>query len=123
LGNKTKEIKKKNRIMINVIFYGFSDDQNYGTDLSVNIAGRFNMDYPDTDVRVIFDEDEEEFKIIFDIDVTDIDEVDTFLYENEIIPTITDKQTGETYNVFDYIEDKNNIVNTTHYLMGSRRGK
>lgn len=67
--------------MINVIFYGFSDDQYYGTDLSVNIADRFNMDYPDTDVRVIFDEDEEEFKIIFDIDVIDIDEVDTFLCE------------------------------------------
>ena len=67
--------------MINVIFYGFSDDQNYGTDLSVNITDRFNMDYPDTDVRVIFDEDEEEFKIIFDIDFADIDDVDTFLCE------------------------------------------
>lgn len=65
--------------------------------------------------------DKETFKILYHNHIEWVyDEVEN---ENEIIPTITDKQTGETYNVFDYIEDKNNIVNTTHYLMGSRRGK
>jgi hypothetical protein len=67
--------------MISVIFYGYSDDQDYGNDLSVNIADRFNMDYPDAEVKVDFDEEEEEYKIIFDLDGDDVDEPDTFLCE------------------------------------------
>jgi hypothetical protein len=67
--------------MISVIFYGYSDDQDYGNDLSVNIADRFNMDYPDIEVKVDFDEEEEEYKIIFDLDGDDVDEPDTFLCE------------------------------------------
>ena len=67
--------------MISVIFYGYSDDKDYGNDLSVNIADRFNMDYPDIEVKVDFDEEEEEYKIIFDLDGDDVDEPDTFLCE------------------------------------------
>jgi|LakMenEpi03Aug12_release.lakeMendotaPanAssembly.Ray.scaffolds.fasta_scaffold2980251_1 hypothetical protein len=67
--------------------------------------------------NTLSDNDKEKFKILYHNHIEWVyDEVET---ENEIIPTIADKQTGETYNVFDYIEDKTNIVNTTHYLMGT----
>ena len=52
--------------MVSVIFYGFSDEPNYRNELSVKIAERFNVDYPDTEVKIDYDEEEEEFKIIFD---------------------------------------------------------
>jgi len=69
--------------------------------------------------NALSEEDKQKFKILYHNHIEWVyDEVET---ENEIIPTIIDKQTGETYNVFDYIEDKTNIVNTTHYLMGTRR--
>lgn len=66
---------------ISVIFYGFSDEPSYGKELSVKIAERFNVDYPDAEVKNDFDEEEEEFKIIFDLEGDDIDGPDTFLCE------------------------------------------
>ena len=88
-GSNNKNVKDNPEIMTNIV--GFFDKLSPKQKQLMRIQGkkinitaretRFNMDYPDTDVRVIFDEDEEEFKIIFDIDVTDIDDVDTFLCE------------------------------------------
>lgn len=69
--------------MISVIFYGFSDEPSYRNELSVKIAERFNVDYPETEVNVdyVYDYEEEEYKIIFDLEGDDIDGPDTFLCE------------------------------------------
>jgi len=67
--------------MVSVIFYGFSSEPSYGNDLSVKIAERFNVDYSSAEVKNDFDEEEEEFKIIFDLEGDDIDDPDTFLCE------------------------------------------
>ena len=67
--------------MVSVIFYGFSDEPTYRNELSVKIAERFNVDYPDTEVKINYDDEEEEYRIIFDLEGDDIDAPDTFLCE------------------------------------------
>ena len=63
--------------------------------------------------------DKNTFKILYHNHIEwAYDEIET---EDEIIPTITNKQTYETYNVFDYLEDRTKIVNSAYYLSGIRR--
>ena len=87
---------------INVIFYGYSDDQDYVNDLSVNIADRFNIDYPDSNMNIEIDEDEEEFSITFEVNLNNIENADTFLceeicQEHEVYCKIVDNQSSKEY--------------------------
>jgi len=63
--------------------------------------------------------DKNTFKILYHNHIEWVyDEIEN---NEEIIPTITNRTTNETHNVFEYIEDKTNVINSTYYLSGIRR--
>lgn len=68
--------------MVQVNFYGFSDDADFVNNLHLQICDRFASDYPDYKTEFTFSSDDEEFSIQFELaDFDSIDDVDTFLCE------------------------------------------
>jgi bisphosphoglycerate-independent phosphoglycerate mutase (AlkP superfamily) len=66
------------------------------------------------------DTEKQSAKVLFHNTVEfDYDEVEK---DGEIIPTITDKKTNESYNLFEYVKDKSNIINVSYYWHDVRRG-
>ncbi len=51
--------------MVNVKFYGHSDDEDFVKNLQVQISDRFANDYPDFQTEFKFSAEEEEFILIF----------------------------------------------------------
>lgn len=67
--------------MITVKFYNFGDSDSEFDIILNDIADRFTIDYPEASNETDYDEDEEEFSITFNIEVDDLEDIDTFLCE------------------------------------------
>lgn len=68
--------------MVQVKFYGYSDDADFVKELEVQISERFANDYPDFQSESHFSQDEEEFSLTFNLtEFESIEDVDTFLCE------------------------------------------
>ena len=89
--------------MVQVNFYGYSDDVDFVNTLQVQITDRFANDYPDFRSDFKFSEEDEEFSLKFELAEFDsIDEVDTFLceeicHEREVYCEIFNSESKKTF--------------------------
>jgi hypothetical protein len=85
--------------MTTVKFYVYTDDVSSVIATSENIKDRFEQDYPESEFKTEFEEDEELFTISFITESEDVEEVDTFLCE----------EICQEYEYYCRIEDSNTV--------------